>query len=218
MQTSLPTGAAVTALHDTLLAAPGWPAHEPAARDAGLWLWLQTNHRFNCLLWAEEDLARRTQVSDAEIAANKRAIDGYNQARNDATERVDELLLVELGLVDPASARTDSPRSTVRAGARLSSETAGSMIDRLSILALKVHAMRLQTERRDVDDAHRNSSAGKLQRLQQQRNDLSDCLDALIGDCRDGRAYFKVYRQFKMYNDPRFNPALVSEQKKSNRG
>ena len=27
-----------------------------------------------------------------------------------------------------------------------------------------------------------------------------------------GRAYFKVYRQFKMYNDPRFNPALVKEQ------
>ena len=61
---------------------------------------MQTNHRYNSLLWAEEDLARRTTVADAEIAANKRAIDGYNQARNDATERVDELLLVALGLVD----------------------------------------------------------------------------------------------------------------------
>ena len=212
MPPSLPTGAAVTALHDTLLAAPGWPAREPAARDAGLWLWVQTNHRFNCLLWAEEDLARRTQVVDAEIAANKRAIDRYNQARNDATERVDELLLTELGLVDAASARTDAPVSTVRAGSRLNSETAGSMIDRLSILALKVNAMRLQTERRDVDDAHRSASAAKLERLQQQRADLSACLDALLDDCRAGRAHFKVYRQFKMYNDPRFNPALVSEQ------
>jgi hypothetical protein len=212
MQPSFPTGAAVTALHDTLLAAPGWPTREPAARDAGLWLWVQTNHRFNCLLWAEEDLARRTQVVDAEIAANKRAIDRYNQARNDATERVDELLLTELGLVDAASARTDAPVSTVGAGSRLNSETAGSMIDRMSILALKVNAMRLQTERRDVDDAHRSASAAKLERLQQQRADLSACLDALLGDCRAGRAHFKVYRQFKMYNDPRFNPALVSEQ------
>jgi hypothetical protein len=214
MPPSLPTGAAVAALHDTLLAAPGWPAREPAARDAGLWLWVQTNHRFNCLLWAEEDLARRTQVVDAEIAANKRAIDRYNQARNDATERVDELLLTELGLVDAASARTDAPVSTARAGSRLNSETAGSMIDRLSILALKVNAMRLQTERRDVDDAHRSASAAKLERLQQQRADLSACLDALLDDCRAGRAHFKVYRQFKMYNDPRFNPALVSEQQK----
>jgi hypothetical protein len=30
-------------------------------------------------------------------------------------------------------------------------------------------------------------------------------------DASAGRAYFKVYRQFKMYNDPRFNPILVAE-------
>ena len=213
MPPSLPTGGAVTALHDTLLDAPGWPAREPAARDPGLWHWID-QPPLQRLLWAEEDLARRTQVGDAEIAANKRAIDRYNQARNDATERVDELLLVELGLVDPASARTDAPMSTVAAGSRLNSETAGSMIDRLSILALKVHAMRLQTERRDVDEAHRARAAAKLERLQQQRADLSACLDALLADCRAGRAHFKVYRQFKMYNDPRFNPALVSEQQR----
>jgi hypothetical protein len=87
------------------------------------------------------------------------------------------------------------------------------MIDRLSILALKVHAMRAQTQRSDVDQAHRDSSTGKLQRLQQQRSDLASCLDALLADAQAGRAHFKVYRQFKMYNDPRFNPALVSEQK-----
>jgi hypothetical protein len=135
--------------------------------------------------------------------ANKRAIDRYNQARNDATERVDELLLVALGLVDEASARTDAPQSTVPAGARLNSETAGSMIDRMSILALKVNAMREQTARTDVDDAHRTASRVKLQRLQQQRQDLGGCLDALLADAAAGRAYFKVYRQFKMYNDPR---------------
>jgi len=212
MPPSLPTGTAISSLHDTLLEAPGWPSREPAAWDSGLWRWVQANHRFNCLLWAEEDLARRTQVADAEIAGNKRAIDRYNQLRNDATERIDELLLTELGLVDAASARTDAPVSTVGADSRLNSETAGSMIDRLSILALKVHAMRLQTERRDVDDAHRSASRGKLLRLQQQRTDLSGCLDALMADCQAGRAHFKVYRQFKMYNDPRFNPALVSEQ------
>jgi hypothetical protein len=201
----------VVALHDRLLATAGWPQSEPAPPAGELWSWVQTNHRFNCRLWAEEDLARRTTVADAEIAANKRAIDGFNQARNDATERVDELLLVALGLVDAASARTDAPVSTVPAGARLNSETAGSMIDRLSILALKVHAMQAQTQRSDVDEAHRAASRGKLERLQQQRSDLAGCLDALLADARAGRAYFKVYRQFKMYNDPRFNPVLVAE-------
>jgi Protein of unknown function (DUF4254) len=203
----------VVRLHDDLLGQPGWPGNAALLPAEPLWHWIATNHRNNGLLWAEEDLARRTQVADAEIAKNKRAIDGYNQARNDATERVDEILLTALGLVDAASARTDAPVSTVPAGARLNSETAGSMIDRLSIMALKVKAMRAQTERRDVDAAHIDASRGKLDRLLQQRADLAGCLDDLLADCRAQRAYFKVYRQFKMYNDARFNPALVAEQR-----
>jgi hypothetical protein len=215
----IPCAHQVVRLHDDCLALATWPvaASDDDLRaltpgDAPLWHWVLANHRFNSRLWAEEDLARRTRVADSEIAANKRAIDGFNQARNDATERVDELLLLALGLVEPTSARSDAPVSTVPVGARLNSETAGSMIDRLSIMALKAHAMRQQTERADADELHRAASRIKLQRLQQQRDDLAGCLDALLADAQAGRAYFKVYRQFKMYNDPRFNPALVSEQ------
>ena len=213
----------VASEHDRLLADAAWPPAlatptiaEPEAADSGdeqvrLWHWIRSNHRFNTLLWREEDLARRTRVADAEIAANKRAIDRFNQARNDATERVDEILLMQLGLVDRDSAGTDSPRSTAAPGARLNSETAGSMVDRLSIMALKIHAMRAQTQRTDADAAHLASSGRKLAQLQQQRADLMSCLDALIADACAGRAYFKVYRQFKMYNDARFNPVLVAE-------
>ena len=114
----------VLALQDRLLADATWPGAAPPPQAGAqavldLWHWVTTNHRFNSLLWAEEDLARRTQVADADIAANKRAIDRYNQARNDATERVDEWLLQALGLVDAESARTDAPRSLAPAGARL---------------------------------------------------------------------------------------------------
>jgi hypothetical protein len=219
---TLPSGADIVAFQQSCLALPGWPhdndrdqADEPDDQQAGqpsaLWRWIEANHRCNSLLWAEEDLARRTRVSDSEIATNKRNIDRYNQARNDATERVDELLLLALGLVDRQSAAGDAPVSTPAQGARLNSETAGSMIDRLSIMALKVHAMRLQTQRKDVDEAHRQASEARLARLQAQRDDLAACLDELIADARAGRTYFKVYRQFKMYNDARFNPALVAE-------
>jgi hypothetical protein len=210
---ALPGSADVTALHDRLLARPGWPADASALppTEEALVHWIATNHRCNSLLWAEEDLARRTQVADSEITANKRAIDRYNQARNDATERIDELLLIGLGLVDADSARTDSPVSHVGAGARLNSETAGSMIDRLSILSLKIRAMREQVGRHDADEAHRALSRGRLAQLERQRGDLAACLDALLDDARAGRAYFKVYRQFKMYNDARFNPVLRAE-------
>ncbi len=202
----------VTTLHDRLLATPGWPQAAPAA-PSELLGWVQTNHRNNSLLWAEEDLARRTTVAAAEIAANKRAIDGYNQARNDATERVDELLLLALGLVDAASARSAAPVARAAPGARLNSETAGSMIDRLSIMALKIKAMHEQTGRQDVDENHREASRAKLARLQEQRADLAGCLDALLAETAAGKAFFKVYRQFKMYNDPALNPQLVKERR-----
>jgi hypothetical protein len=203
----------VTALHDLLLAHPGWPADAVALPppEEPLRHWIAANHRFNSLLWAEEDLARRTLVADSEIAANKRAIDRYNQARNDATERVDEILLVGLGLVDADSARTDMPVSRAAPEARLNSETAGSMIDRLSILSLKRRAMREQTMRCDTDEAHLVLSRGRLAQLERQRGDLAACLDALLVDAQAGRACFKVYRQFKMYNDARFNPVLRAE-------
>lgn len=217
MSTTLPQASVIVALHDELMHV--LQSHGAAADEAtSVWHWIKTNHRNNCLLWAEEDLARRTRVGDAEIAANKRRIDGFNQTRNDATERIDELLLVQLGLVSVTSACSDMPMSALESqqvGARLNSETAGSMVDRMSILALKINAMRAQTERLDVDEAHLQSSREKLERLQQQRADLASCFDELLADCQAGRAYFKVYRQFKMYNDPQFNPALVAERKAS---
>jgi hypothetical protein len=74
--------------------------------------------------------------------------------------------------------------------------------------SLKVRNMRLQTERTDVDRAHIESCAAKLERLMVQRADLGDCLDQLLGECARGESSFKVYRQF---NDPKLNPAVYGE-------
>ncbi|MFG6414647.1 DUF4254 domain-containing protein [Roseateles sp. DC23W] len=205
---TLPSAAEVIAAHDAALTSAPVTVEPDDLRG-----WIAANHFHNRSLWAQEDLARRKLAPDAEIVANKRAIDRHNQQRNDAIERVDEFLLSALGLVDPATLTAALPRSTVAPGARLNSETAGSMLDRISILGLKIAAMREQTLRTDVDDAHRESCDEKLQRLSQQRLDLGACYDELLADARAGRAYFKVYRQFKMYNDPRLNPALVAESK-----
>ncbi|KQW51812.1 MULTISPECIES: DUF4254 domain-containing protein [unclassified Roseateles] len=203
---SLPSSAEVIATHDAALVTAPVPVDPRGLRGC-----IAANHFHNRCLWAQEDLARRTQAADAEIVANKRAIDRHNQARNDAIERIDELLLSALGLVDPATLASALPRSMVPPGARLNSETAGSMLDRISILGLKIAAMRELTQRDDLDDTHRQACSERLVRLIQQRADLGHCYDELLADARAGRAYFKVYRQFKMYNDPRLNPALVAE-------
>ena len=192
--TRLPDPAEIVRFHDERVTDPAWAGTAPPRFADGLWRWIETNHRCNCLLWAEEDLARRRDVPDSAIAANKRAIDRHNQRRNDAVERIDEALLAAL---PPAPA-----------GARLNSETAGAMIDRLSILALKIFHMRLQTERTDATPEHVTACREKLARLAEQRADLARCLGELLADCAAGRARFKVYRQFKMYNDPALNPHL----------
>ena len=143
--------------HDRQLRERDWPVMSHVTGDPGglvVWEWIDANHRYNGLLWREEDRARR-----------------------------------------------------------LSSETAGAMIDRLSILALKVHHMRAQTQRADADDIHVRACTAKLDRLLAQRRDLMSCLDLLLTEARAGRAYFKLYRQFKMYNDPTLNPYLNGQER-----
>ncbi|NHZ79169.1 DUF4254 domain-containing protein [Massilia sp. CCM 8695] len=171
-------------------------ARLPAPADHVVWRWVEANHRHNRLLWDEEDRARRTDAGSAAIAASKRLIDRHNQLRNDAVEALDEALLAQLAGAPP------------RPGARLSSETAGAMVDRLSILALKVFHMRVQAGRTEAGAEHVNTCLARLQRLVQQRHDLACCLDRLLAEVASGQAYFKVYRQFKMYNDPALNPWL----------
>ncbi|MHB1619762.1 MAG: DUF4254 domain-containing protein [Sulfuricella sp.] len=186
----------VSLFHESKLMTPIWARSAPVEFDQGIWKCIELNHRFNNLLWDEEDLARRKNVPDSEIAANKRAIDGYNQKRNDAIENIDDLLLQRLAHIKS------------EATAWLNSETAGSIIDRLSIISLKIFHMRLQTQRNDVEQAHIDTCQQKLSKLTEQRADLQYCLDTLLTAASLGRAYFKIYRQFKMYNDPALNPCI----------
>lgn len=188
----------IVEFHDENLSRKEWLGGTGGQSPKGVWHWIDANHRFNSMLWDEEDRARRLDVGPSDIAASKRLIDRHNQLRNDAVESIDEAILAQLADVRPDDT------------ARLSSETAGAMIDRLSILALKIFHMRQQTRRPDASTAHIDTCRAKLQRLTAQRNDLACCLDQLLIDAQSGQAYFKIYRQFKMYNDPTLNPYLYA--------
>lgn len=186
----------VVAFHEACLDSGKWPGEEAPAHPPGeIWPWVEANHACNARLWREEDLARRGGVADAAIAAGKRAIDRYNQQRNDAVERLDEAIHGALA-------------HCMSGVARLHSETPGMMIDRLSIQALRIRAMALEARREEAGVDHLRRCNERLAQLNDQRRDLAGCLAALIAECAAGAARFKVYRAFKMYNDPALNPQL----------
>lgn len=156
----------------------------------------------NYCLWHEEDKARRTDVDDAIIAQVKRNIDRFNQQRNDFIEQLDEEILA--WLMTKCSFREDLP---------INSETPGGIVDRISILSLKVYHMHEDTLRDDIDETHRSRSLQKLAILREQRADLEMALQRLLDDCLSGTRQMKLYRQFKMYNDPSLNPEVYRQRK-----
>ena len=175
-----------------------WHACAPDNPYDGLLAAVCQQHQFNFLLWHEEDIARSPDVSDAQIAAVKRAIDRYNQQRNDHIEKIDEALIQVL------AAEGVLPRT----GSRLNTETPGSAIDRLSIMSLRLYHFEEQLTREGADESHRTTVRERLARCHAQHGDLSNSLAELLDDIWAGRKLLKIYRQMKMYNDPTLNPYL----------
>jgi hypothetical protein len=159
----------------------------------GLMALAMAQHRANFELWHEEDKARVPGVPDVEIVRVKHAIDTLNQKRNDLVEKMDVWLIERL---------------EQDAVAPLHSETPGLMIDRLSILALKIYHTREEAHRASATEEHRSRNVERLALLEQQREDLAGCLDVLWSEVLGCTRRFKLYRQMKMYNDPELTPAV----------
>jgi len=188
----------ITQLHDQLT----WHWHVNASLNAtdaaNDWLdRVARQHRANFDLWHIEDEARTPGATDGELANVKRRIDSTNQLRNDLVEDLDRGLLDWL-----ATRQLPNPQ------APLNSESPGLIIDRLSILALKIYHTREESKRPGAPAGHAERNRSRLAILEEQRADLAACLDALWRDALAGQRRFKLYRQLKMYNDPTLNPAV----------
>ncbi len=162
----------------------------------------EQQHFANFELWHEEDKARVPGAPDYQIAAVKRSIDKLNQRRNDFMELCDRLALAELE-------KRNLPVPT----APLHSESVGLMIDRLSILSLKIYHTQQEVERTNAPQGHAELNRERLALLREQRTDLENALDELWADILAGRKRFKVYRQLKMYNEPSLNPLIYNPPK-----
>ncbi len=194
----------VTSLQDHCTAA--WHLGSPAVSPAllGFERTVAEQHLANFELWHAEDSARTPEASDHDIAAIKHFIDRANQRRNDLTEQCDVFLLNFLSQHDlPAP------------GAELHSESPGLILDRLSILSLKLFHTREEIDRPEAPQGHSERNLQRLRILVEQREDLAGSLDRLWQQVMGRQRRFKLYRQLKMYNDPALNPAVYSAQSKS---
>ena len=137
--------------------------------------------------WAYEDIIRDPIIDPVAALKLKRKIDASNQDRTDTVEFIDGYFLNKYKDVE------------VSIDAKINSESPAWVIDRLSILALKIYHMHLETVREDASDSHRNACQTKLDVLLDQRQDLSTAIDDLLQDIAHGDKYMKVYKQMKMY-------------------
>ena len=93
--------------------------------------------------WHYEDIIRDPNIDPQGGMKVKATIDKSNQNRVNIVEQIDDWFLGEFGNSDP------SPN------AKLNSESPAWIIDKLSILTLKIYHMNEQCERTDVDEQSR---------------------------------------------------------------
>jgi hypothetical protein len=153
--------------------------------------------------WHLEDIIRDPGIDPVKALAIKRRIDNSNQERTDLVEMIDSYFMELFSNVIP------------RNDATINTETPAWAIDRLSILALKIYHMKIESERNDASNDHIARCKEKYRTLLTQREDLSLAIDQLLTDIEEGRKFMKFYKQMKMYNDPALNPILYQSGKKN---
>lgn len=174
------------------------PIRNPYSSNDVAYLLYQKNW-IDTVQWHLEDIIRSPSISPSELVAIKRRIDQSNQDRTDTVELIDSWFSDLFAGVIP------------QPSARMNSETPAWLLDRMSILQLKLYHFREQVDRPDVSDEHRQKAQQKLVVLLEQEQDLARCFDELLEDIQQGNRYMKVYRQMKMYNDPTLNPVLYGQ-------
>lgn len=148
--------------------------------------------------WHMEDLIRNPSIDPVEGMTLKRRIDQSNQVRTDTVEKIDDFFWMKF----KDNGDNNSTWNT---------ESPGWVLDKLSILCLKIYHMKEQTLRTDTDEIHIKTCIGKLQVLVQQQEDLTISYNNLIIDYENGVKVMKLYRQMKMYNDKTLNPVLYKK-------
>jgi hypothetical protein len=134
----------------------------------------------NVRQWDLEDLTHDPATTDPAVAAAKRDIDRLNLARHDLVERID-------AAVDAALEQSPT--------AALATETPGMVVDRLSVLVIRI----ARTASATAADGGGTGYAERLPILRAQLAALTAAFDGYLDELRTGRRRFLRYEQFKLY-------------------
>ena len=145
--------------------------------------------------WHMEDLIRNPNIDADKGMSLKRRIDQSNQERTDTVENLDDYFYNKF-------------KDQGHENSSWNTESPGWVLDKLSILCLKIFHMEEQTKRDDVTEKHIEICQQKLNVLLQQQIDLGISYHELLEDYKSGKKVIKLYRQMKMYNDKNLNPEL----------
>ncbi len=148
--------------------------------------------------WHLEDMIRSPKIKPENGMKLKNRIDSSNQNRTDIVEKIDDYFYTLFN-------KSNNPN------AKLNTESPGWVVDRMSILCLKIFHMKEQVDREDVEEKHINNCKQKLHILKLQQEDLGNAFDELLNDYKNGSKKMQVYRQMKMYNDKNLNPELYND-------
>lgn len=176
------------------------PVKNPFATGSFEYL-LYLKNWIDTVQWHLEDIIRLPEINPTEALQIKRRIDKSNQDRTDTVEKMDDYFMEQFKNVTP------------KATAKINSETPAWLLDRMSILMLKIYHMKEQTERTDASAEHIAKCQAKLSVLLEQKEDMQLAFDQLMEDIKSGDRKMKVYRQMKMYNDASLNPMLYQTKK-----
>ncbi len=172
-----------------LLSMAADPPPMPETNDPGFLAAVVRLHGCNLNLWELEDRVRRSELTDAEIVSVKRGIDRENLRRHDAIEALDRAALDLL----------DSCATPPQPDAPLHTESPAMVIDRLSVLALRIHHLRRALDGEGLQDAKRMRLSEKQSATELQVQALIEAALLYFDELSRGARCFSAVTQVKWY-------------------
>lgn len=144
----------------------------------------------NQTLWRLEDRTRMKNLGFKSIALAKAEINKNNQRRNDLIKKMDLAISKALNnhLLDTKG--------------RFYAESPGMIIDRLSILFIKLSVLK-KINSLIKEEGLKREYLEKEKTVSSQINDLGEFLDLYFSRIREGEMFFKIQQPIKIYNDER---------------